>query len=156
MDDHHGVRRLLDDLHLGLKKSLPLSFIFWPLLCYKEAYSYARFLKPVPRGRLLHIGCGDGAFLLKYRRMGFQCWGLERAANYSSITQDMPVFTCRMEELEGYDHSFDVITLNHVFEHLHDPQAALLKLRRLLAPGGRILIRMPTSSTFLFHRFSRI
>ncbi len=42
----------------------------------------------------------------------------------------------------GYsDKSYDLILLIEVIEHLADPLAKMLELRRLLRPGGRILIR---------------
>jgi SAM-dependent methyltransferase len=41
------------------------------------------------------------------------------------------------------DASFDVITLAHVVEHLHEPFAVLEDCHRLLKPGGRIWIATP-------------
>ena len=39
--------------------------------------------------------------------------------------------------------SLDQVTLNHVIEHLHDPVAALRRLRGWLRPGGRIWLQTP-------------
>ena len=44
------------------------------------------------------------------------------------------------EELDG---SFDLIMLHHSFEHMPDPVLALRALKRLCAPGGTILLRIP-------------
>jgi 2-polyprenyl-3-methyl-5-hydroxy-6-metoxy-1,4-benzoquinol methylase len=38
---------------------------------------------------------------------------------------------------------FDSIVISEVCEHLEDPRAALVKLRRHLAPGGRLFVNVP-------------
>ncbi|MNT33906.1 bifunctional 3-demethylubiquinone-9 3-methyltransferase/ 2-octaprenyl-6-hydroxy phenol methylase [compost metagenome] len=38
---------------------------------------------------------------------------------------------------------FDVVTMNHVLEHLHDPAAALRKAYDLLQPGGLLWLATP-------------
>src|SRR5947199_1191523 len=36
--------------------------------------------------------------------------------------------------------TFDLVTSNMVFEHLDEPEVALIEIRRILRPGGRIII----------------
>src|ERR1035437_3822096 len=43
--------------------------------------------------------------------------------------------------------------LHHVFEHIAHPQRALASLKRLLAPGGTILLRIPTTSSFAWRHY---
>jgi SAM-dependent methyltransferase len=40
--------------------------------------------------------------------------------------------------------SFDLVTANMVFEHLPDPRPALSEIRRVLRPGGRMLLHTPS------------
>lgn len=47
------------------------------------------------------------------------------------------------------DSQFDVVTLFHVFEHVVDPLGTLARIRRLLAPGGMVLIEVPHARDFL-------
>jgi len=42
------------------------------------------------------------------------------------------------------DASYDVVLLNSVLEHLQDPLAVLLGARRVLRPGGTLLVNVPT------------
>lgn len=44
---------------------------------------------------------------------------------------------------------FDIITLFHVLEHLHDPISTLKQLKRLLKPNGKIIIEVPSSNDAL-------
>ncbi len=48
------------------------------------------------------------------------------------------------------DSHFDVITLNHVFEHLSRPAEAMAELHRILKPGGKLIIGVPQYRTPLF------
>jgi 2-polyprenyl-3-methyl-5-hydroxy-6-metoxy-1,4-benzoquinol methylase len=41
------------------------------------------------------------------------------------------------------DASFDVVMCMSVLEHLAEPQRTISELRRLLAPGGRLLVNVP-------------
>src|SRR5690606_37540606 len=50
------------------------------------------------------------------------------------------------ENLEN--HSFDVITMWHVLEHVFDPAAQILELKRLLKPTGSIIIAVPNFNSY--------
>jgi hypothetical protein len=42
---------------------------------------------------------------------------------------------------------------HHAFEHMPDPSASLAGMRRLLAPGGRILIRIPVADSYAWRHY---
>jgi 2-polyprenyl-3-methyl-5-hydroxy-6-metoxy-1,4-benzoquinol methylase len=42
---------------------------------------------------------------------------------------------------------FDVISMVHVIEHFHEPMYALLKMKSLLNPDGKIFLRTPLNDT---------
>lgn len=107
----------------------------------------------VPPGRLLDIGCGDGAFLDLCQDAGWTCFGVEvsrgaaeRAAQ-RGITMLAPQWVSRPAELSGGE-SYDVVTLINVMETLLDPTAVLRRVRRVMAPGGLLLVRV---SNGVFH-----
>jgi SAM-dependent methyltransferase len=54
----------------------------------------------------------------------------------------------------GLADRYDVVTLNHVIEHLHDPAEALHRIRAILRPGGRLWIATPNLRS-LGHRAYR-
>ena len=46
-----------------------------------------------------------------------------------------------------FSRKFDLITMVHVIEHFHDPLPAVLKMKKLLNPGGIVFIRTPLNDT---------
>jgi 2-polyprenyl-3-methyl-5-hydroxy-6-metoxy-1,4-benzoquinol methylase len=106
------------------------------------------YLRAVPRGRLLDVGCGGGKALKYLRELGWDAEGLdadpEAVANARS--KGLEVRTGALADLKYPDDSFDAITMNHVIEHVPDPVALIAECRRLLKPGGRIVMATPNAA----------
>lgn len=97
------------------------------------------------KGNILDIGCGTGAFLNAMKTAGWATTGLEpdataraNAATLYGIQAETPE---RLFALKAG--SFNVITLWHVLEHVHDLQGYLQQIHSLLAPGGCLIIAVP-------------
>ena len=100
-----------------------------------------------PSGRLLDVGCGTGLLLTVARTRGYTVEGIEFSAYASRFAREhhaLKVTTGTISSaVPSLNERFDVITLNHVLEHLQDPRAELVSLRGLLAPGGILVIGVP-------------
>lgn len=93
---------------------------------------------------ILDIGTGEGENLTRLRLFGYR--HLTGADPYVApgkvIEGDIQVHDTFHHELDG---QYDWVTMHHSFEHVPDPGAVLGSLQRLLAPGGRALVRMPVA-----------
>jgi SAM-dependent methyltransferase len=101
----------------------------------------------IPGGRILDVGCGNGAFLYKMQAAGMEAHGIEFSPNGAKAAQRLGLnVKCGTLEQQKYPPKFfDVITLNHVFEHLPDPLGTLAELKRILKSDGRIIVAVPNA-----------
>lgn len=96
-------------------------------------------------GRLLDLGCGNGAFLLRARSAGWETVGvdLDPKAVQAARKHGLDVRLGGVEVLDPAAGQFDIITMSHVIEHVHDPLAVLASCARLLRPGGLLWLETP-------------
>jgi len=99
---------------------------------------------------VLDYGCGTGDYItFPLARAGYKVFGvdihepsiLEARRRYA-----LPNLTFRtgyVQDLLIEGLSFDVIVCSEVLEHLHNPSELLASLRRLLRPGGALIITTP-------------
>jgi 2-polyprenyl-3-methyl-5-hydroxy-6-metoxy-1,4-benzoquinol methylase len=97
------------------------------------------------KGEILDIGCGTGAFLNTMKMAGWGITGLEpdeTAREKASTLYNINLQSSeKLFELEAA--SFHAITMWHVLEHVHELQAYVKQLKKLLAPQGKIFIAVP-------------
>jgi 2-polyprenyl-3-methyl-5-hydroxy-6-metoxy-1,4-benzoquinol methylase len=108
------------------------------------------YLPAQPGARLLEVGCGSGRMLKIMQDLGWESEGIDfdPDAVRNAVSKGLRV---RVGDLvsQGYpDESFDVITLSHLIEHVHDPRALLRECYRLLKPKGTLVIVTPNSKSF--------
>lgn len=110
---------------------------------------HVMWLKKYPQGRLLDVGCGDGTFLARMKAMGWDVAGIEPdpVAAACAGKKLNHIFTGDLEQAGFAENSFDAITLCHVIEHLPAPVRTLRECRRILKPGGRIIIITPNTES---------
>jgi 2-polyprenyl-3-methyl-5-hydroxy-6-metoxy-1,4-benzoquinol methylase len=109
-------------------------------------------LPPGPPGAVLDVGCGSGAFLRLLETAGWDVHGVEldesavEAAHAAGLTQ------VQAGTLADSDHepaSFDAVRFWHCLEHVPSPRSELLRARRLLRPGGALVIGVPNFGSLL-------
>lgn len=96
-----------------------------------------------PPGRLLDVGCGDGAFLSLCRSAGWTCYGLElsKKAAARAARRSLTVLPPDSLKRSGECEPFDVITLVNVLETVTNPATLLRQVANALAPSGLVVIR---------------
>jgi 2-polyprenyl-3-methyl-5-hydroxy-6-metoxy-1,4-benzoquinol methylase len=93
------------------------------------------------KGMLLDIGAGTGDFLLTAKNDGWKVIGVEPSEKARSIAAKKGIELKPVADFD--DHSFDIITMWHVLEHVPDLQNQIKELKRLLKPNGAIIIAVP-------------
>lgn len=95
---------------------------------------------------VLEIGCRHGRTLALMReRRGILPFGVEPGESEAEEARRAGVacFTGALEDYDPGSRTFDQVQWFHVLEHVHEPLQALVKLRRLLKPEGRMVIEVP-------------
>jgi SAM-dependent methyltransferase len=108
---------------------------------------------PDPKSRILEIGCANGGLLNALKQIGYKnILGVDPspicAQNAEQLYQ-IRVLTCALSDLKVETDPFDFIILVAVLEHIQDLDGALLKLRRSLAPTGKLYIEVPDATQFI-------
>jgi SAM-dependent methyltransferase len=115
----------------------------------KQKLKLLRSFQP-KAGRILDYGCGTGEFLNTMRSAGWECIGLEpgdKAANAARNNYGLEIKDpASLRDLP--DASFDVITLWHVLEHVHDLDNTLSLIVDKLKSSGTIFIAVPNASSW--------
>lgn len=98
--------------------------------------------RPPGEIRLLDVGCSSGAFLHTAVELGFRAEGVEPAPKAAAAAQatGLKVHQGLLQEAGYTDGQFDAVTLFEVIEHLQHPQDLLKECRRILRPGGILLV----------------
>ena len=94
---------------------------------------------------LLNVGCGTGDFLQVAQQNNWNISGIEpneQARQISNRKTNNSVFN--INDLGKFkNHSFDVITLWHVLEHLPNLEQQVLTLKTLLKENGTLIVAVP-------------
>lgn len=102
---------------------------------------------------LLDVGCGTGDFLLVCKNNGWKVTGVEpnakakiTAENKLKGTADSEIYS-EINQLNS-EAQFDVITLWHVLEHVPNLEVYISSLKKLLKPGGVLIVAVPNFKSY--------
>jgi 2-polyprenyl-3-methyl-5-hydroxy-6-metoxy-1,4-benzoquinol methylase len=101
-------------------------------------------------GKLLDIGCGTGYFLNTMQQAQWQVQGIEADENARTFaTTQFHLQVDSPDTLQTLQtESFDVITLWHVLEHIHDLHLYVENIYRLLKPNSILIIAVPNYQSY--------
>jgi ubiquinone/menaquinone biosynthesis C-methylase UbiE len=120
-----------------------------------RVHQVVRLLDCRPSDRVLEVGCGGGNVLERVaaHRVGLDLspWILAKArARLGGAAQ---LVRGDAQALPFADGAFDRVFCSEVLEHLLEPEAALAEMRRVVAPGGWVVVSVPNEA--LINRVKR-
>jgi SAM-dependent methyltransferase len=118
----------------------------------EQAHLTKRWLRP--SRRLLEIGCSSGYLTRHYRDKAERIVGFD--INSSALRSArrrhpaLPFVSGEVECLPFAADSFDAIVMLEVIEHTGSDNLALQEIRRVLRPGGILVLSTPHAGLFAF------
>src|SRR4051812_24028431 len=107
-------------------------------------------LREATAPRVLDAGCGTGGLLAHLRRhrpdwrlTGLDLIPLACELSRSRCGPDVEIVQGSVTALPFADAQFDAVVSNDVISQIDDPQAALAEFRRVVRPGGTLVINLP-------------
>jgi SAM-dependent methyltransferase len=118
-----------------------------------ESESRLKALKQLkaPPARLLEVGSSDGTFLALAAQAGYRAVGVEPSrVNLAKARAAHPGLEFHEGFLESFKtrERFDLICHFYVLGYSFEPRRFLAAARKLLAPGGQMLLEVPDAARF--------
>ena len=118
----------------------------WSFYIDASADETIRRLSLTPTTRVLDVGCGTGALLEKLAlRGGLVLHGIDPVPEMLAVARGKLPETVSLqpgwaEEIPHPSHDFDVVVCSSIFHYIREPEKALLEMRRVLKPGGALVL----------------
>ncbi len=125
-----------------------------------EASRLLSWCKGLPDdAKILDIGCGDGFHLDLLKRYGNKNWtaeGIDLSERAAAVAarKNIKVHVGTVEEIALPENSYDLAFMIQTIEHVEKPDEVLAGARRLLKPGGRLVIVTDNTGSPDFKVFS--
>lgn len=147
-NDYEGWLQEFDRLEIDASDRRAM----WALRYHSRIEAALRRLRPLPRGaRVLEVGASQANTSLLAAEAGLRAVALDRdtralsyawrkhqSGDFSTVCGD----ALKLPFLSG---SFAAVLALEILEHLPDPLAALREARRVLAPGGIVVVTTPNA-----------
>jgi SAM-dependent methyltransferase len=95
------------------------------------------------------VGCASGSIIYHMQRLGWDVEGIDINVDTVNVARQNHL-TAHIGEIQTFPFpsgSFDVIRMGDVIEHGRSPRQMLLAARRLLKPGGLLVVRTPNAKS---------
>ncbi|MEK7521773.1 MAG: class I SAM-dependent methyltransferase [Patescibacteria group bacterium] len=100
------------------------------------------------KGKVLEVGSSTGLLLSLFQEKGWEVQGVEPSEKSSTHAIKIGIPTIRTTfEKAKITGKFDVVVLNHVLEHMKNPEPVLRKVNQLLNDKGIVVVNIPNAGS---------
>lgn len=124
-------------------------WLFWYRL--RRILEHLKDCKP---GRVIDIGCGEGALLLTLAKIFDQCVGVDlnveaakKLMQHQGV-KNVSLIQGDFAEMAFKEDYFDLVTATDVLEHIPDLSSFVKRIRKILNPDGLFLLTIPSENFF--------
>lgn len=130
-------------------------------LWFRQHYIERRIeAENVPRGaKVLDVGCGPGELVLSLAKRGYDIWAVDISPAMVEKARMLLQANCRqlsdrisvgdVEDLTFEDNFFDVVVAAGVIEYQRDDEKSLLEMKRVVKPGGYIILNVTNKYAYI-------
>jgi SAM-dependent methyltransferase len=142
---HYFSAKNLFSAWVARKSSLAADYPYW-------VRHHKVNLKLHANSSILDIGCGKGKHLLDLNILGFRnLLGIDPFLKGDlAYDNGVKILRKQLEELTG---KFDLVMLNHSFEHMPNPLATLRQAYELTNSGRYLLLRIPLAGSYAWRKY---
>ena len=126
-----------------------------------EAGRFLEVCKGLPdNAAIVDVGCGDGFHLNLLRKYGNKSWSLEgidldKRAIEMAERRGFVVHQGTVESIDLPSNRYELAFMIQTIEHVENPVEVLLGIRRILKPGGRLVIVTDNTGSVDFAFFKK-
>ena len=98
------------------------------------------------KGRILDVGCNSGVLVGVLQKEGYDAWGTDISAEsirFGTLREVRNLQIVEAEKQPFVDGTFDCVLALDVIEHIDSDREALREFKRLLKPGGLLVVQVP-------------
>ena len=146
------LRLFLYNVYFNRKhKNYFLKFIFSPIKFM------VRGTEIIKGKRLLDIGSGSGQFLYEMKQFGLDVYGVEPGEfdEKGNKKEKLNIKKSDLISAKYQEDFFDIITMNHVLEHINNPDETLKEINRILKKDGMFIIGVPNYNSLAYKIFGK-
>ena len=97
---------------------------------------------------LLDYGCGTGEFIIAAGKSGFNAIGYEPGAGAAGLAEGKGAELISEKRLRDQGPFYDVISMWHVLEHIHNHNEVLNHTHKILKNSGLLVIAVPMATSY--------
>ena len=127
------------------REGLPMSELYDPLTTQRYIALLKKFAQRTHGRKLLDIGCGLGQFVHTAVREGWAAHGIDLSEPAVRICKNynVPASCVDLFDEKLHPHSYDVVSMFELIEHISNPTVFLKRALSLVRPGGILYLTTP-------------